>query len=164
MTTVVPSCIITLKPHHSHRPSHWCVYQHELHDLETGDMRVIYVSWCRLVEVFTFKDAERNTEWMKLVTDAHHVTVRILAMGSQDDCRNYSAQYVRTLPAMPECLVKGIDIGSATHRICCSNGMEYASQQDASAALNIPQGMISQAVNGKIKHAKGLHFWRKPIG
>lgn len=145
-------------------PNAWCVYEHRLHKPGGEPSEVIFVSWCKLNEVYNLTYAARNSEWKKLsATPGVFIYVKIIATGTESDCRNAAVRHMRTFDPMPICNLKGVDTTLVSRRIGCSNGKEYESQTDAATQLGIPQGMISRHLNAgpnHVKHVKGLTFWR----
>lgn len=142
-------------------PFAWCVYEHTIHAPGHDKTDVVYVSWCRLAEVYGLLYAKRNSEWASLTaTPGTYVYVRIVATGTEADCRNEAMKRATTLRPRPVCNLKGIDTTLVKRRIACSNGQTYASQTEAARILSLPQGMLSRHLSGQLKHVKGLKFWR----
>lgn len=138
----------------------WCAYEHVMHQPGQEQTSVVYISWCKLHEVYNLTYASRNSEWVKLATPGTYIYVRIIAIGGEADCRNLAIRKTRETSPMPVCNLKGVDMTLTSRRLGCSNGEEYESQTDAARILGVPQSMISQQLAGKLKHVKGLKFWR----
>jgi hypothetical protein len=84
----------------------WCVYEiWTYNEAETRD-ECIYIGVCRLVHLFNFPDARRNTEWPKRVTQRTVITVIIRASGCSAPCNRapYATRKVSTRTAQRRAL------------------------------------------------------------
>lgn len=134
-------------------PVQWCVYEHHLSDPTTGRDDHIYIGVCKLVEVYHFPDAKRNSEWTTRVTPQSVITIKIIQTGDRADCINERGRMLSV--TRPVCNMRGFDyIGRSTGVFCNENGMLYESQSEAAKALGLHQARISGHLAGKPGYAR----------
>jgi hypothetical protein len=128
----------------------WCVYEiWTYNEAETRD-ECIFIGVCRLVHLFNFPDARRNTEWPKRVTQRTVITVIIRASGTAPECYNERGRLFSTMQPRPICNAQGFDThGTTTRVICNETGQTFETQTDACATLGINPGRLSQHLNGR---------------
>lgn len=137
----------------------WCVYEHWLHDPDAPDGRtLIFVSACKLTDVFTLIDGKANSEWNRLVTDRSYLFIRIVFTGERVACQREAANHARRQSPYPRCNLAGFNMHGANRPILCSNGVTYSGQTEAAQALGLNQGQISLHLRGQVATVKGYTF------
>jgi hypothetical protein len=137
----------------------WCIYEHHLHDPDSGEAALILVGSCALSDVYYMADAQRNTEWLQMVKPSSYLYIKIVKTGERMDCQRGAIAHMREQPVFPPCNLRGVDLyAKARVIVCVSTGVEYNTQQEAAKANNINQGHLSQHLAGSCAHVKGLVF------
>lgn len=138
----------------------WCVYEHHLHEPGEETLKVIYVGACKLANVYALADAMRNTHWatLKHTRPGSFLYVKVIMTGERVECMNASVKHILSHNPRPVCNQYGRDTSGWIRPILCSNGQEYATQQEAALALGLNQGQISQHLAGNVKSVKGFTF------
>lgn len=137
----------------------WCAYEHSA-TLEAGKPpSVIFVSACRLVDVYKLTEGKTNSDWSALFERGGQLLVRIIATGDKVDVIKHAQRHARSLPTLPRCNLHGINVRGARRAVLChQNGRTYATQREASDELGLSQSAISQHLDGKLTAVRGYSF------
>lgn len=138
----------------------YCVYEHWMNDPDPTltpeqAFRLMFISYCKLYDVFTCPEARRNNEWQKHFKSGVQVTLRII-MTTTDarEAMNYAQAQVRE--KRPFCNIRGYRQSGRTLVICNENGETYRSAADAAKALGLSQSQLTNHLN----HVKGYRTVR----
>lgn len=136
----------------------WCAFEH-LAVLEPGaPPSVIFVSACRLIDVYRLVEGRTNSDWASLFDRGGAVMVRIVATGEQIEIIRFARSHVMAMQPMPRCNLKGFNVRGQQRAVRCSNGVTYRTQREASLALGVSQSAISQHLAGKLTTVRGYMF------
>jgi hypothetical protein len=146
--------------------SDWCVYEIWMHDpnVPPDYYRMIYIGHDKVREVWSLVRPMRNTEFQRLVADDTFISIRIRYRGDEHNCRNEAYRRVRN--ESPHCNTKGFDTTGMQRAIICNQmpGIEYRTQAECAAALNINQGLLSTHLSrNHPKAVKGMTFRYKEV-
>lgn len=132
----------------------YCVYEHVIAGPE-----VIFVGVDRITNVFNMNQVSNNSEWRRIFNAGGEVLIRVLLHGpDQSVMKREAARYMKQLPQLPRCNLRGVRTHGMTRAVWCSNGTVYPSQTAASVELGIPQSLISRCVRGLSKSIHGYQF------
>lgn len=160
---LTPQSSCTLTDLVSRFNAQWCVYEHHLHNPETGEAELIYIDACSLTNVYQLREARANTEWQRIVTPNSWLYVKVIWTGPRADCLKEAHRHKNSLPAVPRCNKYGYSTVGQQRQVECSNGIQYENQLDASLKLGINQGQLSRHLSGQLKHVRGLTFRYKQV-
>jgi len=140
-----------------HQMETWhCVYSHYLEN------RRMYVGVCKVSQVMLCPDARRNTEWVKLVQPAQDDVYLSIDYASETlgDCFNKQSLIVRN--TRPHCNVNGMRLGGRGAVTCVETGKTYRNATEASHAMGISLGALSNHLNARpgYKRVGGFTFKR----
>ena len=137
----------------------WCVYSVREAPLPGDPIETLFIGSARLIELYAFPDAQRNTEWLRRVTPDTQLIVTVLYLGDKVECWNEASRLSLTEPR-PICNRLGLNMHGSSRPILCSNGQRYETQTEAAQALGINQAQLSQHLQRKpgFKSVKGLTF------
>jgi hypothetical protein len=137
----------------------WCAYEHQAVLTEGAPPQVIFVSACRLCDVYKLNEGKTNSDWHSIFYNGGHVLVRIIATGDKADIIRHAQKYARSLQPTPRCNLHGFSIKGGRRAIRChQTDIVYPSQLAAAEALGLSQGAISQHLDGKISNLNGMTF------
>ena len=139
----------------------WCVYQH----LDADDA-ILYIGTCKLTEAYQFPDARTNSEWIKRVTPATVIQVRILWTGTRMECANERGRLVMTTNPRPPCNMMGFEtLGTVQQVTCNETGQTFDTQMDACRTMNLPQPSLSSHLAGRagFPRVKGYKIGRAHV-
>jgi len=139
-------------------PSAWCVAEYQVVQDAHNPPVSMFITATKLVDVFTFSEALRNSEWRNCIQDEHQIVVWIISTGTKVECMRHANHLIMTRAVKPRCNMYGHNVFAHTKRIRCSNGEVYESQLEAARMLKINQGAISLHLNGKLKSVGGYTF------
>jgi hypothetical protein len=142
----------------------WCAYEHLMQFDDGEPPKVIYVNFCKLLDVHRLAQARRNTEWIRLTEGNRLVIVRVIAT-SQDRLlvQRHASEHMRAFSPMPICNAKGFVATAQRRKLYCSNGQQYDTQQQAAQALGISQSAVSKHLKGNLNHVAGYVFSFTPL-
>lgn len=120
----------------------YCVYQHHSYLTETSmEPVIVYIGTCKLVDVFMFPDARRNSEWLRLINAKSNLRIVITHIGDKNDCYN---QHVNSVSHYrPHCNMRG-HIASHTQKIrCIETGEIFNTQTEIVKTHNVSTSAVS---------------------
>ena len=129
-----------------------------------GVATVIYVGVERLTDVYGLSQPNHNSEWNKIFPRGVDGMVRVRIIRFDADkhvLRRESQQYMKTLPELPRCNLRGVRTQHGLARAVWSSyegGTVFRSQSEASHVLGIPQASISRCVRGMALSTHGYTF------
>lgn len=137
----------------------WCAFEHQA-VLEPGSPPVvIFVSACRLSDVYKLSEGKTNSDWAAIFANGGHVLVRIIATGDKTDIIRHAQKHARTLQPTPRCNLRGVNMSGGRRAVKChQTGEVYASQLAAADALGVTQSALSQHLAGKLNAIGGYTF------
>lgn len=138
----------------------WCVFEHLAQFVADKPPEVIFVSVCKLSEVYRLIEGVRNSEWNRIFAEGGTVMVRIVATTEEKhEAQRYAVQHMRTLEKHPRCNLHGVLQHGRTRPIMeIESKIVYASQTDAASKLAISASAISRHLNGQLSHVNGYTF------
>lgn len=139
----------------------WCVVEYMITDGHGGPPEPMLITACRLVDAYTFADANRNSEWRKYATPAHGAVAQVHAIGTRQECQQHATKMIMGRNPRPRGNVYGFNSFSLARPLECSNGQEYPNQAEAARMLNLNQGAISRHLKGELRTVKGYTFTYK---
>lgn len=141
----------------------WCAYEISYQD-GTAPPTIIFVSACKLQEVFTIRPAMNNSEFRKIVKPGAVVGIRIFATGTNVHAIRRAAQErLEAFPSRPICNARGFRVSTPgrARPIRCSNGKTYRNQNEAALDLGVQQPTISRHLAGFAQSVAGETLWYK---
>lgn len=137
----------------------FCAYEH-LAVIQPGKPpEVVFVSVCKLLDVFRMVEGRRNSEWAKMFSHGGDVMVRIIATGTErTEVIRFAMNHMKQLPAKPRCNLHGVMMKGIKRPIICSNGQTFNSQLDAARALGVSASAISRHLKGDFNTVGGYTF------
>lgn len=110
---------------------------------------LIYIGSCKLTALHQIPDAQRNSEFMRMVGREGEFNLRLIASGDRSNCHNFRARHARSFPELPICNRVGTS-GRFTAIICNEDGRKYRTQTEAATAYGVSQSAISNHMRGRI--------------
>lgn len=137
-----------------------CAFEHSMTINPGEPPRVIFVSACKLNDLFMMREGMANSEWARLTDNGKRsIIVTILAITNTPlEANRVAFAHMQGLPEWPHCNKHGYNLDRAARRIKCSDGREFANQDEAARAINCTPSAISQHMRGKLAHVKGYRF------
>ena len=137
-----------------------CAFEHSMPINPGEPPRCIFVSACKLSDLFTMREAINNSEWARMTNNGKvPVIVTILAITNTAlEATRVAFAHMQSLPEWPHCNKHGYNLDRASRRIKCSDGREFNNQEEAARAINCTPSAISQHMRGKLAHVKGYRF------
>lgn len=123
----------------------WCVAEY------STPIGRLFVTATKLSQALLLIEPSKNPAWQQMVQDDTPITVRIIMVGTREQCY---VEANRQEPAWCNLAAQG----SKRPLIQCSNGETYRTQQEAANALGLDQGAISAQLNGRLRTVKGYTF------
>lgn len=138
----------------------WVLYSHCLNHSQA----IFYLGVCRLVDLYDFSNAYRNSLWRQTVKDDTPLTVSVIA---STDNENDAIRALRRMydEARPPANVGGYQLGRQTVVTCVQGdnaGKTYNSATDAALQNGISPGALSNHLNGRrgYDNIRGMKFKR----
>lgn len=138
----------------------WVLYGHCINNQTT----FFYIGVCRLVDLYNFDNAYRNTLWRQTVKEDTLVTVSVLAStDSEIDAHNALRRMYDE--ARPPANVSGYQLSRQTVVTCIAGdniNKTYASATEAALQNGISAGALSNHLNGRrgYDNIRGMKFKR----
>lgn len=140
---------------------HFCVYAQYLNgENETP----FYVGVCKLVDVFKYPDAYKNTHWRKTINDQSTIKTLIVATSDKVAECYHNHNFIVT-NYKPTCNVLGYQAAGKTVITCIKGpnaGQSYATQLEAATKNGISQPSLCNHLNGRAgyENVRGMIFKR----
>ena len=141
----------------------WCVYEHHTPPANGEPPTIIYINACKLIDVFSFKDARDNSEWFRMYQNGGGLLLHILLItDDRNEAFRHAIERAKSMTPMPRCNLHGWNMRTAARPILCSNGVTYQTQAEAATALGLAQSNISRCLRGKLNSVGGYRFAYAP--
>lgn len=137
----------------------FCAYEH-LAVVEPGKPpEVVFVSACKLLDVYRMVEGRRNSEWAKMFRDGGDIMVRIIATGpDRTEIIRFAMNHMRQMSPRPRCNLHGVLMKGVARPLICSNGQTFNSQVEAARALGVSASAISRHLKGELNTVAGYTF------
>lgn len=122
----------------------YCVYEHR-----TIEEKIIFIGVTLLVDVFTFKDARNNSEWVKMMKADTYICCNVLAISENErECWEMQRRLVRE--HQPHCNMRGFYSRHGLLPIVCDQtGERFRTITEVVRAHGVSASALSNHLNNK---------------
>ena len=136
----------------------WCVYEH----ISPANGEIVYVSTCKLTDVFHMHQGHNNSEWRNLIETDPRMIIRIVAVTDDNVAAfNEARRIINAKQPQPRCNLYGYNLTGSQGVIVCNDGRIFMTQGEAARALGCSQSSVSQHLSGKLDSVKGFKLARQ---